>query len=106
MRNDLYELNVPTSVAAGTEHKGPRNLLHKTYQVAGTFDATFRLQGTLDGSTWFDLTADLTAASVGAIVTLTDSKGAEYALQAMRVNTTAFVSGVPRVFVGGFLHRP
>jgi hypothetical protein len=101
MRNDKYELAVEGSVAAGASQP-IKDLARMTYQVTGTFNATVRIQGTIDGATWFDLTGDITTPGAAPI---TDAKGAEWAVQALRVNTTAWVSGAPRCYISGFLAR-
>jgi hypothetical protein len=98
MRNDKYTLNAPTSAAAGTPFPA-KDMRHKTVQISGTFVATCRLQGTIDGATWVDLTADITAPGLHNLV---DAAAVEWALHQVRVNVTAYTSGAIVATLAGF----
>lgn len=76
-------LDAPASVAAGAAVVADR-FFDKTVLLGGTFDATCRVQGTLDGTNWADLTGDLTAPQAVAI---------PHTVRLLRINTTVYNSG-------------
>lgn len=92
MRTEPQQLNVAVTVAPGDPLRVDR-FRDKTIFVGGTFTATLRIQGSLDGSTWADLTADITTPSILQL---------PQTVEQIRVNTTAFTSGTPAVWFDGF----
>lgn len=95
MRLETYDLETPASVAAG-EAQRVDHLVEKTFLVGGTFSATMRLQGSLDGSSWADISGDITAPSALAF---------SHSVMYVRVNVTAYVSGAPAGSICGILCR-
>lgn len=76
-------LVAPASVAAGAAIIADR-FTDKTVLISGTFDATCRVQGSVDGATWVDLTGDITAPGAHPIA---------HTIRLIRINTTVYVSG-------------
>lgn len=89
----VIAMNVKQAVATGDKHPVKHFMAEKSVQVAGTFSATMRIQGSNDGANWADLTGDLTSAGITAITT---------PLAFMRVDTTAYTSGTPVVTLCGY----
>lgn len=96
MRFDKYDLNVPTSVAAGSAQKCDV-YRDKYVQTFGTFTATIQLQVSMDGTNWANSSA--AAVSAPGIVSVPET------CAFIRANVTAFTSGVPNMVLGGFLVR-
>jgi len=92
MRFESKAMPTPASVASGASIVVDR-FTEKTVIVSGTFDATVRVQGSLDGSTWADLTGDITAPGVHPI---------PHTVRHLRMRTTVFASGAPAASFGGF----
>lgn len=94
-RIETVDIAVPTSVATG----GPStvgDLFNKTVQISGTFVATLQLQGSINGSDFVDIGAAQTAPAL-----LEVSQSVKF----LRIDVTAFTSGVPAAVVSGFNQR-
>lgn len=107
MRHEVYNLETPNSVAAGTAQ--PCEFLHeKTVQVFGTFVATVQIQARIAppaGTTnndWVNIGAPL---MVPGLVPIADLNGNPLAVTHVRANVTAFTSGDPQAVLGGFSSR-
>lgn len=85
-------LDAPSGVAAGAAIIADR-FVEKTVLISGTFSATCRVQGSVDGSTWADLTGNLTAPQAVAI---------PHTVRLLRINTTVYVSGAIAASFCGF----
>lgn len=94
MRFESKALIVPTSAGVGTAIQFDR-FTEKTVVVGGTFTATIRIQGSIDGTNYVDLTGDITAAGVTEI---------PHTVKYIRVRTVAWTSS-PVVSIGGFDSR-
>jgi hypothetical protein len=66
-----------------------------SYQVSGTFTATVKVQGSLDGVTWFDDGAAMSSSTLRAASAI--------AYVFLRATMTAYTSGTVQVLVAG--HR-
>lgn len=93
MRNIYFPLPVPTSAGAGAAQI-VRDLREKYIQVGGTFSATFSIEGSLDGgTTWGAIQSGINAAGWHSI---------PHPLTHIRVVTSSYTSGTPRVVLAGF----
>ncbi len=85
------QLEAPASVAIGAAVNADR-LADKTVQIIGTFVADLDIEGSLDpAGTVFGVIATVSAPG------LTQIPGT---FRKLRINTTAFTSGVPQAFLG------
>jgi hypothetical protein len=91
MRSEPQQMDVPAGTGAGAALIVDR-FTDKTVLVGGTFTATLRVQGSVDGSTWADLTADISTPSAHQI---------PHTVRLLRVNVSAFTSA-PSVWFNGF----
>lgn len=90
MRFESRTLVVPTSAGEGAAIQFER-FTDKCVLVAGTFTATIRIQGSIDGTNFADLTADITAAGAVEI---------PHTVKYIRVRTIAWTSA-PAVSIAG-----
>lgn len=70
MRSEIYSLGMQgaaVGAGAGASQRAEEFTDH-TFQLVGTFTGTVRVEGSLDGSTWFPLTSDMAAAGVMTLV--------------------------------------
>ena len=85
-------LNVPVSVAAGTAFEC-EDLVEKHVAVFGTFSATLQIQIANDAvPTWVNVGAAITAPGITEVTVVAKK---------IRINVTAFVSGVPNAILSG-----
>ena len=91
MRFESFGVEAPVSISIGSA-QNVEELGSLAAQVSGTFVATMQLEGSLDGSTWNTIIADITTTGFHAIDPI---------LKAVRINTTAYTSGSPVVIVAG-----
>lgn len=94
MRFESKVLQVATSAGAGAAILFER-FIEKTVLVGGTFTATVRVQGSIDGTNFVDLTADITTPSIHEI---------PHTVRYIRVRTVAWTSS-PSITLGGFDSR-
>ena len=73
-------------------------MMHKTVQISGTFTQTVKLQGSLDGTNWFDIKTSISAPTMFNVV---DSTGAEFAVSHLRIVTTAYTDGAATAVLCG-----
>lgn len=94
MRFETKAMDAPAAEAAGDAILVER-FTEKTVHVGGTFEATLRVQGSLDGTNWGDVSEDIdeTGPQVVAV---------PHTVRYLRINVTAFTSGAPEVSFGGF----
>ena len=90
MRFETRTMEVPTSAGTGAAVTADR-FTEKSVLVAGTFTATIRIQASLDGSNWSDITGDLTT---GQIVEV------PHTVRYLRVRTVAWTSSPAVSFSG------
>lgn len=95
MRIELKALNVLASVGDG-EPKEVKGFREITVQVMGTFVATLEIQISLDGARYHSIHTGITAPGVYSV---------DHACKKLRVKTTAFTSGTPEAWFGGFDSR-
>lgn len=96
MRFSPRDLAVATSVAAGAT-QDVRELVNKTVQVWGTFTATVQVEGRAKTTaTWLPIGAPLTAPGFVDV---------PQTLAEIRLNTTAFTSGVPLAALAAYDSR-
>lgn len=89
-------MNVPaTAPNFGTALKVDR-FTEKTVLVGGTFTGSMKIQGSMDGTNWADLTGAITTPSSNAIT---------HTVAYLRVNLTALSAGTPVVYFDGFDSR-
>lgn len=91
MRFESKAMAVPTAPGTGAAILVDR-FTEKTVLVGGTFTATISVQGSLDGSTYADLTGNITAPGAHAI---------PETVRYLRIRTAAWTSS-PAVSFGGF----
>lgn len=91
MTPQVLDIEAKASVAIGAATM-VAHLTNKTVWVSGTFVATIKLQGSLDGTNWIDLQAALATATAYQV---------EETLQYLRTETTGYTSGTPVVKVTG-----
>lgn len=92
MRQRNYALEAKTSVAVGAS-KTVQDLREKYVHISGTFVATMNIEVSLDGGVNFISVATVSAVGLTAI---------PHPATHMRINTTAFTSGVPGAVIAGF----
>lgn len=92
MRQKTLTLDAKASVAVGTP-KLVRDLREKYVHVFGTFVATLAVEVSFNGIDYFAVASGLNAAGMTSI-----PQPATH----MRINTTAYTSGVPIAVVAGF----
>ncbi|HVX93667.1 MAG TPA: hypothetical protein VHK47_02060 [Polyangia bacterium] len=90
-RADTIPLDVPAGVGAGTP-LDVRAYCAKSVQIAGNFDATIAIEGSIDGT---NFAAVATPATAPAIVAVTP------VLALLRVSVTAYTSGAPTAAFAG-----
>jgi len=66
MRSTYSNLPIPASATAG-DPVHCDEIVDKTIQVFGTFVASIRIQGSLDGTNWSDFGTPITTPSIVAI---------------------------------------
>ena len=93
MRTEFEEMDVPASAPNFGDPILIDRFVYKNVVVSGTFTGTMRIQGSIDGSTWNDLTGNITAVGVTAI---------PHTVKFLRVSLTALSDGTPVVHHGGF----
>lgn len=96
MPNVTRAVEAKASVAAG-EKVLVADLKSCVVQVTGTFTATLKLEGSMDGTNFQQIGSDITAAGLTAI-----SPVYNY----IRLNTTAYTSGTPAASVAGKSDAP
>jgi hypothetical protein len=95
MKTELKALTVPASVAAGAP-KEVAGYVEKTIQIMGTFVATLDVEISLDGARYQAVHSGITAPGFYTV---------PHACKKLRIRTTAFTSGVPEAWFGGFDSR-
>lgn len=70
--------------------------LEKGVQFSGTFTATFQVQGTIDGSTYFNIGSAATSAGFVEV---------PYTIEYLRISTVAWTSGTPTATFAGMDSR-
>ncbi len=94
-RPEQIPLPVPTSVATGALRDVHR-FRDKFVQFGGTFVATLQLQGTIDGTEFFNIGGPVSSPTVIPV---------SETVQFLQVDVTAFTSGVPTATAAGFDFR-
>jgi len=85
-------MNVPaTAPNFGTALLVDR-FVDKTVLVGGTFTGSMKIQGSIDGTNWADITSAITTPSSNAI---------DHTVKYLRVNLTALSAGTPVVWFDG-----
>lgn len=92
MRQRNYALEAKNAVAIGTA-KSVQDLREKYVHISGTFVATLNIEVSLDGGVKYISVATVSAVGLTAI---------PHPATHMRINTTAFTSGVPEAVIAGF----
>ena len=92
MRSEPQALEVIAGAGVGASIVVDR-FTSKTIAIGGTFVATLRVEGTIDGVNWIALGADITS----PVLQLYDQT-----VQRLRIRTVAFTSGVPLASFNGF----
>ncbi len=93
MRTEISQMNVPATAPNNGDALTVDRFLYKTVLVTGSFTGTFKIQGTLDGSTWSDLTANITTPGATSI---------PHTVKQVRVALSALSAGTPIVNHAGF----
>lgn len=91
MRFEAHPLVAPSSVAAGDALLVER-FTEKAVIVGGTFTATCRVQASLDGTNWADVSGDVAAPAIVEVPAT---------VKYLRINTTAFTGGAIEASFGG-----
>lgn len=97
MRNDQYTVAVPQSVAAGASQR-VRDYVDGVVNFSGGGSWTAQLQGKVAGGDWANIG---TAATNAAAALVSVPNG----VTDIRVNVTAYASGIPSAIYSGFLSR-
>lgn len=92
MRFESKAMAVPAAVAAGAAIPVER-FTEKSVLFSGVFVATMRVQGSMDGASWADVSGDVTTPQLVEV---------PHTVRYLRVNTTAYTSGAPAASFGGF----
>lgn len=96
-RPEIVPLNLPVPLAVGVGSPSyVFNLRDKTVQVTGTFTATLKLEGSVDGNNYQQIGVDITAPTIVSVL---------LAVQFLRIRVSAFTSGTPSVVASGFDYR-
>jgi hypothetical protein len=95
MRSEAQALEVIAGVGIGASIVVDR-FTSKTVAIGGTFVATLRVEGTIDGVNWIALGSDITA----PVLQLYDQT-----IVRLRIRTVAFTSGAPSASFNGFDSR-
>jgi len=93
MRTEFEEMDVPATAPNFGDPLIVDRFVHKSVLVTGTFTGTMRIQGTVDGVTWSDLTTNITTPGATQI---------PHTVREVRVSLTALSAGTPIVHHGGF----
>lgn len=93
MRFESKTMEAPAVAATNGDEILVERFTEKTVLFSGTFVATMRVQGSMDGANWADVSGDVTAPSVVEV---------PHTVKYLRVRTTAFTSGVPAASFGGY----
>ncbi len=94
-RPEQIPLPVPQSVATGA-FRDVHRFRDKFVQIGGTFVATLQLQGTIDGSEFFNIGGPVSSPTVIPV---------PETVQFLQVDVTAFTSGAPTATAAGFDFR-
>ena len=84
-------LTAAVATGAGSVSDADKTQSNVGFQVDGITPATVTIQGSYDGTNWFNLITPVTADAVGTLTTVTPL---------IRANVTAWTAGTINVFLG------